>query len=433
MSQRIVDIVRANRAGSGDGVVSVCSANRFVLEAAARECVSSGATLLVEATSNQVNQDGGYTGMRPAQFVDTVRRITGAAGVPPERVVLGGDHLGPHVWRGRPAAAAMTKATEMVEEYVSAGFTKIHVDCSMACADDTGVDQALVAERSALLVAAAERAADPASPPIYVIGTEVPVPGGSSGLHGLQPTRADDARATLHHHRAAFARSGAESAWERVVGLVVQPGVEFDQWSVVDYDRRHTAELQAVLSEHPSMAFEAHSTDYQTPQALADLVGDHWAILKVGPGLTFALREAVFALEQVEKALVPAGSCSNMADVLEQVMVEEPTWWASHYAGTPAEQALARRYSLSDRMRYYWPDPRVESALDRLIHNLDQAVIPLALLSQYLPRQYARVRTHELEPGPRDLVLDHIRDVLRDYTFATTLDPLDRRETHAID
>ncbi len=180
------------------------------------------------------------------------------------------------------------------------------------------------------------------------------------------------------------------------------------------------------------MAFEAHSTDYQTPQALADLVGDHWAILKVGPGLTFALREAVFALEHVEKALVPPAACSNIAHVLEEVMREEPTWWASHYTGTPAEQALARRYSLSDRMRYYWPDPRVESALDRLIHNLDQAVIPLALLSQYLPRQYARVRAHELQPGPRELILDHIRDVLRDYSFAAAPYPLERGKTHAI-
>src|SRR5579875_3306488 len=86
---------------------------------------------LVEATSNQVNQTGGYTGMRPADFRSLVSRAGGAAGVAEDRVLLGGDHLGPNPWRERPAQEAMALAEELVREYAAAGFTKLHLDCSM--------------------------------------------------------------------------------------------------------------------------------------------------------------------------------------------------------------------------------------------------------------------------------------------------------------
>lgn len=64
----------------------------------------------------------------------------------------------------------------------------------------------------------------------------------------------------------AFERAGLHEAWGRVRALVVQPGVEFDHARVVDHQR---------------------------PEGLARLVQDGWAVLKVGPGLTLALREAL--------------------------------------------------------------------------------------------------------------------------------------------
>ena len=64
---------------------------------------------LIEATSNQVNQDGGYTGMVPAQFRDFVQGIAERVGFPLARLVLGGDHLGPNAWTALPADEAMAK------------------------------------------------------------------------------------------------------------------------------------------------------------------------------------------------------------------------------------------------------------------------------------------------------------------------------------
>lgn len=99
-------------------------------------------------------------------------------------------------------------------------------------------------------------------------------------------------------------------------------------------------------------------------------------------------------------------------------MLAHPDFWSGYYTGTHDEQRLARRYSYSDRMRYYWPDPRIHEAVEALVDRLATAPIPLPLLSQYLPQQYARVRAGVLDPSPRELVIDHIRDTLRPYAAA---------------
>jgi D-tagatose-1,6-bisphosphate aldolase subunit GatZ/KbaZ len=426
VSRALEDVVRRQKAGEPAGITSICSAHPLVLEAAICEARDSGGVVLVEATSNQVDQDGGYTGMRPADFRDLVHGIADACGLPLDRVILGGDHLGPNRWRALPPEEAMEHADVLVAAYVAAGFTKIHLDCSFSCAGDPApLTDDLVAERAARLIRVAEDAAAThgrAGELRYVIGTEVPVPGGAhETLDELRPTSADAARATIERHRKALVDHGLEQVWPQVMALVVQPGVEFDHVQVVEYRRERTAELQRVLDDEPDMVFEAHSTDYQTVDGLTALVEDHWAVLKVGPGLTFALREALFALAAVENELVPPADRSELPDVVECRMLAEPGQWSGYYPGDDAAQRMARRYSYSDRLRYYWPDPEIQAAQDRLMANLTAREIPLPLLSQHLPQQYARIRSGELTPDPRALVLDHVRDVLR--TYARACDP----------
>lgn len=410
-----------HRAGAAVGVTSVCSAHPLVIEAAATQAAADGGMLLVEATSNQVDQYGGYTGMGPVDFAALVHGIADEVGLPRSRVVLGGDHLGPQRWRDLGPEEAMDRADVLVTAYVHAGFTKIHLDCSTALAGDpVPLPGSLVAERAARLARTAEKAAVERSADVYyVIGTEVPVPGGArETIESLTPTAPEAARATVAEHRAAFAEAGVGEAWERVMALVVQPGVEFDHVRVFDYAPASARRLREVVTEYPGLVFEAHSTDYQTRDALAALVRDHWAVLKVGPGLTFALREALFALAAIEEELVPAADRSCLVDELEAAMLADPAWWAGYYDGDADSQRLARRYSYSDRSRYYWPRPAVAAAVDRLFHNLDAVGIPLPLLSQHLPDQYRRVRAGELSPTARALAIDHVRDVLRDYAYA---------------
>jgi D-tagatose-1,6-bisphosphate aldolase subunit GatZ/KbaZ len=358
--------------------------------------------------------------MRPDDFRQLVHGIAGRCGLPLDKVVLGGDHLGPNRWRNLPAEQAMAHAEVLVAAYVAAGFTKIHLDCTFSCADDpTPVTDDLAADRAARLMRVAEDTATSGGSPSelrYVIGTEVPVPGGAhETLDELQPTTARAARATLGRHHQAVAEQGLDNVWPRIMALVVQPGVEFDHLRVVDYQREATTQLQQVLDDEPNMVFEAHSTDYQTLQSLTALVQDHWAVLKVGPGLTFALREALFALAAIETELVADADQSHLREVLEARMLAEPSAWQGYYPGNAQQQRIARRYSYSDRLRYYWPDPAVHSAQDRLLANLSGLEVPLPLISAHLPDQYARIRRGELAAHPRALVIDHVRDVLRAY------------------
>jgi D-tagatose-1,6-bisphosphate aldolase subunit GatZ/KbaZ len=415
------DIVRRHKSGAHLGITSVCSAHPLVLQAAVEHAHESGDLVLIEATSNQVDQNGGYTGMRPKDFRDLVLGLAERTGLSPERVILGGDHLGPNRWRHLPPNEAMQFADELVEAYVTAGFSKIHLDCSFSCAGDPKpLTDELVATRSARLIAVAERCAkEPAERLTYVIGTEVPVPGGAhETLDGVPPTSAQAARTTLETHRTAFESAGVAHVWPRVAALVVQPGVEFDHQQVFAYRADAAVELSAALDDEPSMVFEAHSTDYQTGDALTALVRDHWAVLKVGPQLTFALREAFFGLAAIENELVPADERSRLKEVLEERMLAEPAQWAGYYTGTEVEQRVNRRYSYSDRLRYYWPDPVVHVAQERLLANLSSVPIPLPLLSQFLPTQYERVRDGRLDPAPETLVMDHVKQVLRTYARA---------------
>jgi len=392
-----------------------------VLKAAIAQARDSNEVVLIEATSNQVDQTGGYTGMRPADFRDLVMGLADEAGLTRTSIILGGDHLGPNRWRRLPPDTAMEHAEELVAAYVRAGFTKIHLDCSFSCAGDpTPLSDEVVAERTARLINVAERSAGQQSARLsYVIGTEVPVPGGAhEALDSVPPTSAPAAKQTLGAHREAFEVAGVERVWSRVAALVVQPGVEFDHQQVFDYRPEATSALRAVLDDEPAMVFEAHSTDYQTQEALSALVRDHWAVLKVGPQLTFALREALFGLAAIEDELVSVEDRSHLTRVLEERMLADPSQWQGYYTGSADDQRVLRRYSYSDRLRYYWPDPHVHAAQERLLGNLSTHTIPLPLLSQYLPMQYDRVRDGRLDPAPETLVLDHVQDVLRTYAVA---------------
>jgi len=422
MSHMLADTINRHKAGESVGVYSVCSAHPTVVEAAIAQAAADGSYVLIEATSNQVDQFGGYTGLRPAEFRDLVLGLADGAGFPRDRVVLGGDHLGPNRWQRESASAAMAKADVLIAAYVEAGYSKIHLDCSMSCADDPAVlDDEVVAGRAARLMRVAEDAAERsgAEGPMYVIGTEVPVPGGAhETLDKLTPTPADGARQTIAAHRASFEEAGLQHVWPRVMAIVVQPGVEFDHLHVIDYERSTTAELQRVLDSEEHLVFEAHSTDYQRPAQLRELVEDHWAVLKVGPALTFAMREALFALTFIENELIPRPSRSNLVEVIERRMLDNPDYWQGYYEGDPIAQRTARRYSYSDRLRYYWADDEVDAARRTLLSNLDRTGIPMPLISQFLPYQYDRIRAGELEPVAQSLVIDRIRDAMRPYSRA---------------
>jgi D-tagatose-1,6-bisphosphate aldolase subunit GatZ/KbaZ len=308
----------------------------------------------------------------------------------------------------------------MIDVYVRAGFTKLHLDTSMGCAGESAaLSDEITAGRAASLAQAAESAAGDGQDPIYIIGTEVPVPGGAQhALDSLTVTRPEAALRTVEAHRRAFTALGLEKAFARAIGVVVQPGVEFSGAEVVAYQPEKARRLAASLAKMPEFVFEAHSTDYQPAAALAALVRDGFAILKVGPWLTFALREALYALDSIAQVLCAAPAEEGLPAAMEALMLREPENWRQYYEGSADELRVQRHFSFSDRIRYYWARPEAQAAVDRLFARLGERVIPEPLISQYLGVLYPAVAYGALPARPRELAIAAVWRILARYDRA---------------
>lgn len=413
----IKDLIARNRAGEAIGLPCFCTANEHVLRAVLAHAKQTELPTVIEATCNQVNQDGGYTGMTAADFMAWLRRLASDAGVPMTQLILGGDHLGPNVWRNEPIDIAMEKSRELVKSYVQAGFGKIHLDTSMACGGEPNPTFEQIAERAADLCAVAEKYAPDPSELCYIIGTEVPIPGGETDEPNvLDVTSIDRYRATIDTHHAAFMARGLQEAWARIVSVVTQPGVDFGHTSVYPFAAEKAAPLCAAILADDGLTFEAHSTDYQSTAALAALVENHFFFLKVGPELTFRFREAIWALAEIE-AHLDIASPSRIREIMIQRMTDRPDFWSAYYKGTDPEVARLRVYSYSDRIRYYWTDPAVSGALSRLLQNLSGLPLPETLVSQ----SFMGAEFGEIPTTPNDLIEGHVLRCVSRYFKAAGL------------
>jgi len=428
-------IVSLQQRGEPSGIYSICSYNYYVLRAAFIQAKENETPVLIEATCNQVNQYGGYTGMNPEKFREYVFSIADSIDFPQGRIILGGDHLGPFPFKEEEAETGMKKAHEMVKSYVLSGYTKIHLDTSIILRGDPvdekgALKKEISASRCAALCLTAEETFKsiksknlPFSPPVYVIGTEVPSPGGSNEVEGgIHVTEVSDFEETVSITREYFYKKNLEKAWERVIAVVVQPGVEYGDHTVINYDREKAKELSSALKRYPHIVFEGHSTDYQTKKALKELVEDGVAILKVGPALTFAVREGIFLLNYIEEEIFKNKKdikLSKFISTLDSVMVNNPKHWKKYYKGDEDSRTFARKYSFFDRCRYYWMESKVIESLETLIKNLKSTDIPLSLISQFFPLQYIKIREGILKKDPEMLIIDRIMEVLKDYAYAT--------------
>lgn len=417
------------KAGIHAGIPSYCTANELAIEAILEQALRFDSPVLIEGTANQINQFGGYTGMKPADFRDYVYALADKVGFERERIMLGGDHMGPLVWSDLPESEAMSNSKELLRQCVLAGFTKIHLDTSMKLADDPKderLSDEVIAERGAALLEVCEAAYQEllkskpdAVRPAYIIGSEVPIPGGAQEEEaGLQVTSVKDFETTLAVYKRKFEEHGIADRWQDVIAVVVQPGVEFGDKDIHAYDRQAAKELCASLKNHPGFVFEGHSTDYQPAEKLREMVEDGIAILKVGPALTFKLREGLFALSMIERELIPAEKRADFIEVLERVMLDNPKNWQKHYHGSDEDKRIARKYSYSDRCRYYFSLPEIKSAITKLFANIDSVEVPAGLLSQFMPRQYKLVRDGKLAMKAASLVKDYVVECTDDYNYA---------------
>lgn len=251
----------------------------------------------------------------------------------------------------------------------------------MGCkGEPVALDDATTAARAAELCAVAEAVSQDG---IYIIGTEIPPPGGAHAeIDALKPTKPAAVLETYEVHKRTFAKAGLGAAFERVIAIVVQPGVESAQMSVQFYDPATARDLVAARANMPGLVFEAHSTDYQSATALRALVDDGFGILKVGPCLTFALRNTLYGLEMACREL--DGEPLDLRDTMERLMLADPGTWTEHIHGDAGLQASQRVFGMADRIRYCWPHPDAQAAVATLAARVRRVKPHMGILCQYI-------------------------------------------------
>lgn len=433
MENILKNIVKYQKDKVNVGVYSACSANELVIRSVIRNAKKNDCVAVIESTANQCNQFGGYTGMTPQDFKDFVENIAKEEDFALDRLILGGDHLGPLIWTDLEEEEAMKLASDLINLYVKAGYTKIHLDTSMKLKGDPEIlTDEIIARRSAELAVVAKttfaqlKAENPeAIHPVFIVGSEVPIPGGAQEVESITVTSPTDLANTVTEFKAQYEKHDVLDIWDDVIAVVVQPGVEFGDVTIDEYDRSKAVDLVKELDNY-DLVFEGHSTDYQTEQNLSEMVEDGIKILKVGPGLTFALREGLFSIAMIEDTLCKYSDieASNFIEVIEEEMLKDDGNWKKYYAGTKTDEFIKRKFSFSDRIRYYLPNANVVAAMDKMFANLDNKEIPLSVLSQYMPAQYEKVRQGEINNNAKELVISRIDQTLEVYINATNQEKL---------
>jgi D-tagatose-1,6-bisphosphate aldolase subunit GatZ/KbaZ len=251
---------------------------------------------------------------------------------------------------------------------------------------------------------------------MFVIGTEVPPPGGArADEHGdIAATTPASAAATMAAHIAAFQAAGLADVVAQIGGLVVQPGVEFSPMQVHDLPMQRDPRLLTALADYPGICLEAHSTDYQHPAVFPRLAQLGFAFQKVGPALTFAYREAIYALDSLRQQAGWA-TTEPLFTTMERLMLADPGYWTGHYHAASGDLRVQRHFGLADRIRYYWPLPEAAAAVSAVLHDLENRALPTPLLWQgFTPAVIAQAQTIAA-PLPQALIQASIQAALMPY------------------
>lgn len=426
-ADEIIECLNLQVNGKSKAIASFCTANRACIEAILLHYKCKNKPVLIEATSNQVNQYGGYTGMRPQDYKDMVYELAYRVGFDEKLIMLGGDHLGPLPWKGMNESEAMVNAKELVSEFVLAGYEKIHLDTSIKLASDTdNLTNKIIAKRGVELYKTAMdvwhkmlEKGQKTIKPKFIIGSEVPPAGGSQDGSPVRVTSATDLVDTLKAYQDAFIEEGIVDAFDSIVAVVVQPGVEFGGFTVRQYCRNEAKGLCEVLKKYPHLCFEGHSTDFQWRKNLREMAEDGVKILKVGPAITYAYREALFKLAWIENQIVSDKTKrSNFCEILDTVMCENPVNWERYYTGSTQETLMQRKYSFLDRCRYYLNNPKVSEAIVRLKKNIDYYGLNPGLIHLAFRNQYDRLYSKGEICNSESLINDYISMQIEDYDYA---------------
>jgi len=420
----LIDIMGTNRRGERKGIYAVTSRNSTVQEVYLQQALADGSPALFEISVDMTGSPGKNGKILPYDFIAKVKQIVVKVGFPPDRLFFGINGLNPSLWQGESVEHTLKKTGAFISDLVGLGFNILGIHAGISLKGDP-VDQLLpqkvIIAREAALYQAAERAAAAVpdeKKPLYVIDIH---PGQGMTEYQKKVVRKEDVEIAVDRFSQTAAAAGLPEIKERLLAVRISLGPGYNGEKVIPFDSSLLKELGGCTYNSKGMMLEALQTDFQSRDMLDRLVNNHFALLSVGPELTYTLREALFSLAMMENETMigkPGVYLSNFIIELDRAMQSAPQHWQKYYTGNGFEQLIARKYSLYDRSRFFWEDKNVRKMKKRLYDNMVKYPVPLTVLRQFMPRQYERVTAGKIENKPDALVMDAVRCALRRYSCA---------------
>lgn len=373
-------------------LLAVCPNSPAVIKAAFRAAKRNNAPILFAATLNQVDGDGGYTGMTQYDFVRVMNaeaRRNHYTGIYLACI----DHGGPwlkdiqtlEMW---PYEKAMAGVKRSYEDALMAGYELIHVDPTVDRFLPAGkiIDIEVVAARTIELITHIEnfRKAKGMAPIAYEVGTEE-VHGGLADMSVFNKF--------LNLLKAGLQANVCESAWPCfVVGKV---GTDLH---TTFFDPAVARQLTSTVAAYGSYIKGHYTDDVENPEEYP-VTG--MGAANVGPEFTVSEYNALEELEAVESALYEEGRValhSHMTDILKRLVVESGRWkkWV-HGSESPDDFASItperQRWLIQTGARYIWQKPEAVAARRLLYDNLgdngiDAEGIVLSTIERAIDKYY---------------------------------------------
>ena len=365
-----LDAIR-EKTGIPRTIFAACPNSPTVIRASLRAAKRNNAPIYFAATLNQIDCDGGYTGMTQEDFVRTVRFETERVNFTGD-VIIAIDHGGPWLkdkqrtqkWSVKDAMDGVKKSFEAA---VLAGYDLIHVDPTVDINVPKGqiIDIHLVAARTVELIAHTEkfRKEHGIAPISYEVGTEE--------VHGglADETTFDTFISDLKN---GLMVAGLPDVWPCfIVGKV---GTDLDT-TIFDGEvaRRLTSKVRPLGSY-----IKGHYTDDVANPEEYPLCG--MGAANVGPEFTMSEYRALCELEGLEKkfhAEGKVGVLSHMKEVLLQEVHDSHRWekWlhADEQGKDLADLTEDRQdWIIATCCRYIWQQPRTLAARGFIYANLER-------------------------------------------------------------
>jgi len=350
-------------------IFAACPNSLSVIRAALKAARRCNAPVKFAATLNQVDMDGGYTGLTQSEFVKTIYLHAQNLNIV-SPVIIAVDHGGPwlkdlHRTENWPFSKTMTAVKESFEAAIKAGYDLLHVDPTVDVTLPRGQNISIetVAERTLELIEHSEKfRRDNNYPRIsYEVGTEE-VHGGLADLAVFKKF--------LELLKQGLNQKGMQDVWPCfVVGKV---GTDLH---TTTFDPLVARQLTDITRNYGSLIKGHYSDNVTNPEAYPE---SGMGAANIGPEFTEMEYDALITLEQIQQTLFSEGKIARRAAMKEnlwEAVVKSGRWrkWLNRdedpdnfYANSPERQL----WLIKTGCRYIWEEPEVVSTRTRLYQNL---------------------------------------------------------------